>query len=269
MFNKIKDSFVRSGFADLFPGSPAPKAEKEALDSGPSESDSSSTPAERAKTESMKVESVKPVALTPQHLSQVQWIAQAYGYKFTEREGNKGYTLNGNIEGKLCRFERGYPSRPYIRGIELRARAELDLPPDIAFLLVNRTLKMNVHNNAQSGFADSVMASVDIEQPEEVLWMNLFSEVGIPNASERFASDYAVLAEEEQHAQLLCQPELMQLLLTWPRYSADRAFVLMLARGKLYLRMRFIDDTFLLEHALQAFTLAAKLALQNADQFKR
>ena len=136
----------------------------------------------------------------------MQWIAQAYGYKFTEREGNKGYTLNGNIEGKLCRFERGYPSRPYIRGIELRARAELDLPPDIAFLLVNRTLKMNVHNNAQSGFADSVMASVDIEQPEEVLWMNLFSEVGIPNASARFAADYAVLAEEEQHAQLLCQP---------------------------------------------------------------
>ncbi len=258
MFNKIKDSFSRSGFGALMPTAPTPP---------PATRRATNVAAEDAPP---KPAVSKPAAaLGAEHLSQVQWIAQAYGYKFAEREGNKGYTLDGNIEGKLCRFERGYPSRPYIHGIELRARAELDLPPDIAFLLVNRTLKMNVHSDSQSGFADSVMASVDLEQPEEVLWMKLFSEVRIPNATERFAADYAVLAEEEQHAQLLCQPELMQLLLTWPRYSADRACVLMLARGKLYLRMRFTDDTFLLEHAMQAFTLAAKLALQNADQFKR
>ena len=259
MFNKIKDSLSRSGFGALMASAPAPLQ--------PDSSCLADSAEEEAPYKAVTSKAV--AALGAEHLSQVQWIAEAYAYKFTERAGNKGYTLNGNIDGKLCRFERGYPSRSYIRGIELRARAELDLPPDIALLLVNRTLKMNVQGDAQSRFADSVMASVDLEQPEEVLWMKMFSEVPIPNAPERFLSDYAVLAEEEQHAHLLCQPELMQLLLTWPRYSADRACVLMIARGKLYLRMRYSDDTFLLEHAMQTFTAAAKLALQNAEHFKR
>lgn len=264
MFNKIKDGFVRSGFAALLPGALAPSPATAELDAEEQVDAASSSPTPLERTAPRK-----PKILTPEHLGQVQWIAQAYAYKFTEREGNKGYTLDGHINGKLSKFERGYPSRNYIRGIELRARAELDLPPDVAFLLVNRTLKMDVHNRAQSGFADSTMASVDIQQPEEVLWMNLFSEVRIPHAPARFAADYAVLAEEEQHAQLICQPELMQLLLTWPRYDANRAVVLMLVRGKLYLRMRFIDDTFLLEHALQTFQTAAQLALQHAAAFKR
>ena len=252
MLNKIKDSFVRSGFGSRLAGAAGSDPKKK---SGAAVHD--------------EVESEKPIALTHQHLGQVQWIAKAYNYQFTEREGNKGYTLNGNIAGKPCKFERGYPSRSYIHGIELRARAELDLPADIAFLLVNRSLKMNVHNDMPSGFADSMMTSVDLEQPEEVLWMSLFSEVRIPNASEHFITDYVVLSEEEQHAQLLCQPELVQLLLTMPRYDADRAFVLMLARGKLYLRMRYIDDTFMLEHAMQIFHAAAKLALLNANKFVR
>ena len=178
MFNKIKDGFVRSGFAALLPGALAPSPATAAADAPDEAEAESSNSAPLARTEPRK-----PKILTAEHLGQVQWIAQAYAYKFTEREANKGYTLDGHISGKLIKFERGYPSRNYIQDIEFRARAELDLPADIAFLLVNRTLKMDVHNQAQSGFADSTMASVDMQQPEEVLWMNLFSEVRIPQAS--------------------------------------------------------------------------------------
>jgi hypothetical protein len=107
---------------------------------------------------------------------------------------------------------------------------------------------------------------LDAGLPEEVRWLSMFKEVGWETAPDAFWQRYAVLAEHREHAQQWLDPRLMHLLLDWPKEGPGPQipFILVLQRGKLYLRMEYSPaGVSTLAHATAIFTAACESALAN------
>lgn len=204
--------------------------------------------------------------LSPAVLQQVRKLAKQKKYLFSERAEQRGYVLAGQIAKRPFKMERGQPSREYVQGLELRARCDLGVHPDAGLMIVNRHLKKSLDQNAYTGFSDTMDALAQSHLPEEVLWMTMYGEVAWPELGERFSNDYCILAEDKRLARALVDAPLVQLLSAWPVHSLTRPTMLLLLRGRLYLRMQFDDDSATLAHALEVFSrcgsnIVAKQAL--------
>lgn len=190
-----------------------------------------------------------------------QW-AGTQGLSFSVGSGGKGYKLEGQIGGKPWRLERGRPSRDFIKGEELRARAELGVREDATVMVINRVLKNDLDKRAFAIYTDSLKTLVDPNLPEEMRWLAMYEEVGWESLGEAFLNNYAILAGNKEDALAWISPQLVKAVISWPVPNPQTPFILMLLRGKAYLRMQYdTDDTPTLEHATTVFTVACELAL--------
>lgn len=192
-----------------------------------------------------------------------EW-ASTQGWAYAERGQGRGHSLEGAVGGRPWRLEVGRPSRDFIRQQELRARAELGLPEEVAVLLMNRPLKETLEKRAYQLFTDNLRTTADPNLPEEMRWLAMYPEVGWDSIGTGFWQRYAVLAEERDHAEHWLNGALADLLLHWPDPAPDAQvpFMLMLLRGKAYLRMEYTSgDMATLQHATAVFTAACESAL--------
>jgi len=192
-----------------------------------------------------------------------EWAA-TQGLTFSGRVSGASFSLKGNVGGKTWRMEVGSPSRKYIQGEELRGRAELGIDPDIAVLLMNRPLKDMLERQAYSVYTDGLQTSVNASLPEEMRWLAVYEEVGWESAPRLFWERYSVLADQREHALALFDSALIRQMLDWPdpAPSASVPFMLMLLRGKCYMRMQQgSGDMPTLQHAAHLFTSACESAL--------
>ena len=189
-----------------------------------------------------------------------EW-ASMQGLAYTERSG-KGYQMDGQIHGKPWRLEQGKPSRDFIKGIELRARGEMGVNEDIAVMIMTRSLKNELDKRAFSLYTDTLQTQIDPHLPEEMRWLSMYEEVGWEELGQSFLDQYAILADTRVHATQWIKPELASLLQAWPSREPDVPRVLMVLRGKVYLRMQINEgDIPSLEHASRVFTSACNAAL--------
>ncbi|HVZ43772.1 MAG TPA: hypothetical protein VHA82_08175 [Ramlibacter sp.] len=180
------------------------------------------------------------------------------------------------VDGKLSgnrpwRMELGKPTRNYIRGEELRGRAELGLPEDIAVLLMNRPLKEALERKAYSMITDTLQTTADPNLPEEMRWLAMYSEVGWDTIPQLFWERFAVLADRREHALAWLDPQLAQMMLDWPSPapSPEVPFLLIMLRGKAYMRMEYSPaDVATLQYAAQIFTAACESAVGGLSAFK-
>jgi hypothetical protein len=128
-----------------------------------------------------------------------EW-AGTRGFSYTGMDG-KGFALKGTISGKPWKMERGRASRDYIRGEELRARAELKLNDDVSVLIMNRPLKEALEKRAYQAYTDTLQTTADPSLPEEMRWLAMYSEVGWESLPKPFWQRYAVMADQRVHAQ--------------------------------------------------------------------
>jgi hypothetical protein len=191
-----------------------------------------------------------------------EW-AKTQGLNFVHHnDGRAGYYLEGKVASKPWRLEYGTPSRDFIKGTELRARAELALREDAVVMVINRQLKDDLEKRAFESYTDDLETVADPDLPEEIRWLSVYEEVGWESMGKPFLSHYAVLADNRSDAISWLTPELVQLLMDWPNLNPALPKVLMLRRGKAYLRMQYIEgDMPMLEHATLLFTTACELAL--------
>jgi len=204
-------------------------------------------------------------AMSKEAQAAAEKLAKARKLIFAPRPEQRGYTLDGQIQGKPYKIERGSPSREYVQGVELRARCDLGVSPNAVLMVVNRHLKKSLDENTYSAFTDTMETMVNTHLPEEVMWMTMYGEVGWHDLGERFISDYCILAEDKHHARALVDAKLVKALTSWPAHSLTRPVIFMLMRGRLYMRMQFDDDSFMLEHALDSFELFCSNILANKD----
>jgi len=192
-----------------------------------------------------------------------EWAATR-GFGFSVDGNGQTVSLEGTVEGKPWRIQMGGPSREYIRGEEVRARAELDIDDDVSLLLMNRPLKDALEKKAYEMYTDTLQTSADPRLPEEMRWLAMFDEVGWDSLPQTFWDRYALLTDNREHALAWMEPELARLATDWPEPgpSAEVPFMMLLLRGKAYLRMEYSPAaTSTLEHASRIFIAACEAAL--------
>lgn len=196
-----------------------------------------------------------------------EWAA-TQGLVFSADPSGSAVALEGRVQGKHWRLERGAPTRDYIRGEELRARAQLGLHEDVSVLVMNRPLKDMLEKRAYQCYTDDLQTSLGGNLPQEVRWLAMFEEFGWADLPEPFLDRYSVHSERRETAQRWVAPALAQLLLEWPEPApqAEVPFMLLLLQGKAYLRMQYTPaDLQTLQHAALVFTRACESALSAPE----
>ena len=194
-----------------------------------------------------------------------EWAA-TQGFAFSVDNTGQEIGIEGRVGGKPWRMQLGRATRNYILGEELRARAELNVKDDVAVLVMNRPLKEALEKKAYSIYTDQMQTSIDASLPEEMRWLAMFEEVAWEGPSEEFWNRFAVLTDRRENAVKWVEPELARLVLEWPAPapSAEVPFMILLLRGKGYLRMEYSPaDLSTLRHASRIFTTCCQSALTN------
>lgn len=193
-----------------------------------------------------------------------EW-ASMQGLIYTEQSGSNGkaYQVEGQIQGKQWKLEQGKPSRDFIKGIELRVRGEMGVNEDVAVMMMTRSLKNELDKRAFSLYTDTLQTQINPHLPEEMRWLSMYEEVGWLELGQAFLDQYAVLADARDNAMRWIKPELVGQLLAWPSKEPNVPCVLMVLRGKVYLRMQIGQgDVATLEHALRVFSNACEAAIE-------
>lgn len=194
-----------------------------------------------------------------------EW-AGTQGFAFSLDSTGQGIALEGQVSGKPWRLQLGRPSRSYIFGEEVRARAELGLPEDAAVLIMNRPLRDALEKQAYQIYTDPLQTSLDPNLPEEMRWLAMFDEVGWEALPREFCDRYAVMTDDRKTAMAWIDTRLARLMLDWahPGPTAEVPFMVLLLRGKVYLRMEYSPaDLATLQHAALIFTTACEAALHG------
>jgi hypothetical protein len=179
------------------------------------------------------------------------------------------FDLGGDVAGHPWRLECGAPTRDYVRGLELRGRADVGADPDAAVMVLNRSLLEALEGTAYNAITDTLQTTVSASLPEEIRWLAMYEEMAWPGLPASFRRHFAVVAERIEMAQRWVHaPVVSQLLnILEGEHSAARAqspLVLMLVRGKVYLRMEHTQRSLPeIAQATQMLWMAAQSALQN------
>ena len=179
------------------------------------------------------------------------------------------FDLGGDIHGHPWRLECGAPTRDYVTGLELRGRADVGADPDAAVMVINRPLQEILESTAYTAITDTLQTAVSSSLPEEMRWLSMYEEMAWPGLPVSFREHFAVVAERIELAQRwIHAPVVSQLLnAVEGEGGSERAkspMVLMLARGKVYLRMEHTQRSLAeIAHAKQLLLVAGQAALQN------
>lgn len=194
-----------------------------------------------------------------------EWAA-TQGLSYSGSADGQRFTLNGVVGNRPLKLELGGSTRDFIHGDELLARAELKVNEDAAIFVINRPLKNALDARAYCIYTDTLQTRADPSLPEEMRWMALYGEVGWDSLPKVFWTRYSVLADRREQAMDWIGPKLAAMLVSWPAPGAEPAlpFIMMLLRGKAYLRMQYTSgDMATLAHATAVFCNACESALAS------
>jgi hypothetical protein len=207
---------------------------------------------------------LKASQLSHSEYSKVSEWASLQGFTTSERGDSKGFHVFGKVGDKPWRIEQGRPSRDFIKGLELRARGEMQVREDVSLMILTRSLKNDLEKRAFSLYTDSLQTIADPHLPEEMRWLSMYEEVGWESLGNAFLDQYAILADDKEHASAWLTPQLARQLMAWPSTETGVPCVLMVLRGKIYLRMQISEgDLRTLEHATRVFTSACESAIAS------
>ena len=146
-------------------------------------------------------------------------------------------------------------SRPYMVGVELMARAELDLRDDVNIVVMHRTLKRALEKAASHAYSDAVshVQTTDKPLPEELMWLSMYRDAGWPGPAPDFWARYCVLTDNVELGRQWLDADAIESLCDAPTALRPvTPFLIALTRGKAYLRLQMEapDDGLVSHHAL-------------------
>lgn len=167
-----------------------------------------------------------------------EW-AKTNKLKFKREQEGEGFVISGGPEGKPWRLEWGPPQRQYIEGHELRLRMELGLSPNLQVLLISQPLLENLERQTFEQFTESTQTVIDANTPEEMRWLAMFSKVPY-QASKEVRTRFALVSSLSIEAAAWVEGALARQLEAAAAgfLKSEPPFVLMLLRGRAYLRMQ-------------------------------
>jgi hypothetical protein len=192
-----------------------------------------------------------------------EW-ANSLGYALAVSDSGRLRSLTGKVMERPWRLDIGPSTRSFIRGDEIRARAEAGINEDVAVLVMNRPLKVALEKQAYALYTDSLQTTADPSLPEEMRWLAMYEEFGWDALPRNFWDRYSVMGDQRETAIALVTQELADMMMDWPEdaHSAEVPFLLMLLRGKVYLRMEYSPSALsTLQHGTKVFLGACESAI--------
>jgi hypothetical protein len=199
----------------------------------------------------------------PEWREVAEW-AKHHKLKYKREAEGEGFVIAGGMESKPWRLEWGPPQRQYIEGHELRLRMELGLSHNLQVLLISQPLLENLERQTFERFTESTQTVIDGNTPEEMRWLAMFPKVPY-KASKEVRSRFGLVSSAQTEAASWVEGALAQQL----EEAASRflkpepPFVLMLLRGRCYLRMQLDEpDVKHMTEAVGLFEVAVLQALR-------
>jgi len=124
-----------------------------------------------------------------------QW-AKGQGWSFAFQGEPAQFHLGGVAAGQPWRMESGAPARDYIHGTELRARADLRVAPEVALMVISRSLKEELEGRVYGAITDTMQTAVDDSLPQEMRWLAIYEELRWPELPTSFSRLFAVVGAE-------------------------------------------------------------------------
>lgn len=103
--------------------------------------------------------------------------AEKRQYAFRHVRGVEGFVIDGRVGTVPWRLEWGASQRPYVKGFELRLRAELGLPAHLQVLVLNRELQDGMEREVFDQFVEDVQTRIDTTTPPEMRWLVMLPKV--------------------------------------------------------------------------------------------
>ncbi|WP_168708443.1 hypothetical protein [Hydrogenophaga sp. PAMC20947] len=180
---------------------------------------------------------------------------------------NGATAAEGLLHDKAFKAGCAPSTRPYIVGVELLAKAELDLREDVNIIVMHRTLKRALDKAAVNLFAEvtDTLRTTDRPLPEELAWLSMYRDAGWPGPSTDFWSRYCVLTDAPEAAREWLDEESIELLMDMPvELRPVTPFLIAFTRGKLYLhlQMEHADDGVISHPVLDAVEALSARALR-------
>ena len=192
--------------------------------------------------------------------------ANSRGWRCAPSADGSAVAVDSLVRGHKWLLEVGTSTRRYIHGTELRARAELGLQEDLRVLVVSNTLKNALEEKAFAAYTDTLRTSMDSSMPEEMRWLMMYDEVPVEGLGDQFLACFSIHGSDEVSAAQWVDAALARALVSAmpPRAEDAPPFLMMLLRGKLYLRMPCDPgDTAMLQVASGLFLQACESALDH------
>ncbi len=203
----------------------------------------------------------------PEWADVMQWAKERQLVFKRVREGGGGFVLDGGLDSKPWRLEWGEPQRQYIQGHELRLRMELGLSPNLQMLLLSQPLAELLERATFESFTETTQTVIDSNTPEEMRWLVMFPKATW-QAPKAVRQAFLVVGSTAAEATSWVEGALAQQLeVASQRVLKDQpAFVLMVLRGRVYLRLQLEEPTAaVLGQVVALFETAVLQAVRTAS----
>lgn len=191
--------------------------------------------------------------------------AESRKYEFRHVRQSPGFVIDGRAGRTAWRLEWGPSQRGYVRGMELRLRADLGLAPDLQALILSRSLKESMEKDVFEQYVEAVQTRADTQTPPEMRWLVMYPPVSgheLGTMREHWA---AVANLKPWLLGWLASPLGTELA---TRKPARDPVVLMVSRGRVVLRAGLADPAPAdLEYWLSLFECALREAQRVTDDF--
>jgi len=151
------------------------------------------------------------------------------------------FDVSGLLLERPFRAECAEASRPFIQGLEMRARWDLGLPPAGHVIVMSRGVRQSLEkqSNALYATASHPEQARQAPLPEEVRWLSLFRQGIWTGPPPQFWERYAVLSDSAELARRWLDQEAVDFLLAGNSDASTSVPLLAsLMRGRCYLRLQ-------------------------------
>lgn len=164
-----------------------------------------------------------------------QWALER-GHGYRKVRDAEGCVIEGRQGPQAWRIEWGASQRDYIEGFELRLIAELDLPPELMAMVLNRRLMEAMEKAVYEHFVDDVQTRIDTDTPPEMRWLVMYTKLTAQDLGRLRERYGAVCSVSPWLLQWLTSPLNDALATTIDMVPEAAPVVLTIGRGRLTLR---------------------------------
>lgn len=193
-----------------------------------------------------------------------RWAAERQRHLKPSKDDG-GFVIEGHADNVPWRLEWGPSQRPYVKGMELRIRAEPGMPVDLQLMILDRHLQASMEAAVFDQYVEGVQTRIDKQTPPEMRWLVMFPKTAHQDMGalrERFAS----VTSSRSWLLSWLDGALTDSLLHAPM-EPQQAMVLMASRGRLTLRTALgLPSTELLGAWIDLFEVAARQVRQVATR---